>query len=121
VLLIGLAVNKIPSFYSISKQSAFEMEVAVMEAVNNAVEYAHHHNREKVAKVRVRIPPDHIRFIVVDSGEPFDFKAAIAASVGLKNAHKVELGRGFSTIRALVDQVKYERKGETNQITLVKY
>jgi serine/threonine-protein kinase RsbW len=97
------------------------MELAVVEAVNNAVEHAHHHQREKRVTVRVRLGPDRIRFTVIDSGAPIDFQAALAVSAVLENATQVERGRGLKIIRSLMDEVKYERKGATNQVTLVKY
>jgi len=121
VFLIGIAVNQIAAFNSISRQSAFELEVAVVEAVNNAVEYAHHHNREKVVTVRVQLRPDRIKFTVIDSGDPFNFKAAMAAAVGLEDSEHVERGRGLKIIEALVDEIKYKRRDNKNHITLVKY
>jgi anti-sigma regulatory factor (Ser/Thr protein kinase) len=39
----------------------------------------------------------------------------------LENPGEVERGRGLKIIQALMDEVQYERKGETNQIILVKY
>lgn len=121
VFLIGLAVSRIASSIPFSKQSAFEMEVAVVEAVNNAVEHAHHEQRAKQVTVRMLITDDRIKLTIIDTGMPFDFEAAMAASLGMENAGEVERGRGLGIIHALMDEVKYERKGETNQITLVKY
>jgi serine/threonine-protein kinase RsbW len=121
VFLVGLAINKIATFVQVSTQSAFEIELAVVEAVNNAVEHAHHKQREKVVTVRVRLTPRRIKFTVIDSGAPIDFKSAIAASAALENSIEAERGRGLKLIRELMDEIRYERKGETNQITLVKY
>lgn len=121
VFLIGLAINQIATFIPVSKQSAFEMEVAVVEAVNNAVEHAHHYQRDKQVTVRVRLESDLVEFMIMDSGAPFDFKAAMAMSAGMENAGEAEPGRGLSIIQGLMDEVKYERKGETNRITLMKY
>jgi serine/threonine-protein kinase RsbW len=121
VFLIGLAVSQIASLIPASNQSAFEMELAVVEAVNNAVEHAHNFEREKLVTVCLRLDSDRIRFTVIDSGVAFDFKAAMVRSAGTENAGEVERGRGLKIIDALMDEVKYERKGETNHITLVKY
>jgi anti-sigma regulatory factor (Ser/Thr protein kinase) len=38
-----------------------------------------------------------------------------------ESAGELERGRGLSIIRALMDEVRYERRHESNQITLVKY
>jgi len=121
VFLIGLAVNKIASFIPVSKQAAFEMEIAVVEAVNNAIEHAHRHQRGKRVTVRLNLLSDRIQFTVVDRGVELDFKALMGTSAGIENADEIERGRGLKIIDALMDEVRYERKGETNQITLVKY
>jgi serine/threonine-protein kinase RsbW len=121
VFLIGLAVNKIATFIPASNQLAFEMEVAVVEAVNNAVEHAHHCQRDKQVTVQIGLLSDRITFAVIDSGAAFDFKVAMAVSAGTENASEAERGRGLKIIDELMDELKYERKGETNHITLVKY
>ena len=121
VFLVGLAVNRIASFAEASEQSAFEMEVAVVEAVNNAVEHAHRHQRDKLVTVRVRLASDRINFVIIDHGAPIDFKMAIAASARPKSPSELERGRGLTIIRQLMDEVKWRRQGKTNQLTLVKY
>jgi serine/threonine-protein kinase RsbW len=121
VFLIGLAVHKIASSIPVSDQSAFEMELAVVEAVNNAVEHAHHFQRSTLVTVRVGLSSNRIKFTILDSGAAFDFEAAMAMSAGSGNPTEAERGRGLKIMDELMDEVKYERSGETNQITLVKY
>jgi len=82
VFLIGLAVHEIASSIPVSDQSAFEMELAVVEAVNNAVEHAHHFQRDTPVTVRVGLSSNRIKFTIIDSGAAFDFKAAMAISAG---------------------------------------
>jgi len=120
VFLIGLAVKKIASFAQLSDQVAFEMEVAVVEAVNNAVEHAHHYQGDKLVTVRIRTRLDQIIFTIIDNGAPINFEAAIAASV-VKSARAAELGRGLTMMHALMDEVRYERTIHSNHITMVKY
>jgi serine/threonine-protein kinase RsbW len=121
VFLIGLAINRIASSIPVSEQLAFEMEVAVLEAVNNAVEHAHGHQRNKHVTVRVQLDSDRIQFTVADRGAPIDFEAAMAGSEKGESEGELERGRGLQVINALMDEVRYERKRETNQISLVKY
>jgi serine/threonine-protein kinase RsbW len=120
VFLIGLAINRIASSIPVSGQSAFEMELAVVEAVNNAIEHAHHYQRNKAVTVRVRLHSDHIQFTIIDRGAPFDFAAGLAMSSRLDHGEQPERGRGLKIIQELMDEVRYERKGETNQISLTK-
>jgi serine/threonine-protein kinase RsbW len=120
VYLIGLAVNRIASSIPVSSQSSFEMELAVVEAVNNAIEHAHNFQRNKQVTVRLRIHSDHLQFTIIDRGAPFDFAAALTMSSRLESGEEPERGRGLKIIQGLMDEVRYARKGETNQITLIK-
>jgi serine/threonine-protein kinase RsbW len=121
VFLIGLAINRIASSIPVSEQAAFEMELAVVEAVNNAIEHAHDHQRNRQITVRLQLRSDFVQFQIIDRGAPIDFDAAMAASPNLESAGELERGRGLSIIRALMDEVRYERRHESNHITLVKY
>jgi serine/threonine-protein kinase RsbW len=121
VYLIGLAVNRIASSIPVSSQSAFEMELAVLEVVNNAIEHAHNYQRSKQVTVRLRLRSDRVQFTIIDRGARFDLAAALAASSRLEQGEEPERGRGLMIVQGLVDEVRYERKGETNHITLTKY
>jgi serine/threonine-protein kinase RsbW len=121
VFLIGLAINKIACSIPLSQQTAFEMELAVVEAVNNAVEHAHQHRRDKRVTVQLSVEPNLISFTVIDKGPPINFETLISAAAGMENAPEIERGRGLAVIRALVDEIRYERRGKANRITLIKY
>jgi serine/threonine-protein kinase RsbW len=121
VFLIGLAINKIACSIPLSQQAAFEMELAVVEAVNNAVEHAHRHRRDKRVTVQIKIEVDFIRLTVIDEGAPIQPETFISAEAGMENASEIERGRGLAIIRALMDEVRCERRGKANHITLTKY
>ena len=121
VFLIGLAINKIARSIQLSEQAAFEMELAVVEAVNNAVEHAHRQRRDKRVTVQVSLEPTHIRFTVIDQGPTVHFEPLMSAAAGMENATEIERGHGLAMIRALMDEVSYERKGRANHVTLIKY
>lgn len=121
VSLIGLAINRIASSILASDQAAFEMELAVVEAVNNAIEHAHHYEPEKPVTVRLRLAEDHIQFTIIDEGAPFDFAGGLAMAAKNDTGEEPERGRGLAIIQKLMDEIRYERRGETNQITLLKY
>ena len=121
VFLIGLTINKIARSIPLSQQAAFEMEVAVVEAVNNAVEHAHRHRRDKRVTVQIKIQVDFIRLTVIDEGAPIQPETFISAEAGMENASEIERGRGLAIIRALMDEVRCERKGKANYVTLIKY
>jgi serine/threonine-protein kinase RsbW len=121
VYLIGHAINRIATSIPVSSQSAFEMELAVLEVVNNAIEHAHNYQRNKQVTVRLRLHSDRIQFTIIDRGPRFNLAAALAASLRLEQGDEPERGRGLMIVQKVMDEVRYERKGEANHITLTKF
>jgi serine/threonine-protein kinase RsbW len=121
VFLVGLAINKIACSIPLSQEAAFEVELAVVEAVNNAVEHANRHRRDKRVTVQVNVECKFISLTVIDKGAPIHPETFISAAAGMENASEIERGRGLAIIYALMDEVRCERRGKANHVTLIKY
>jgi len=88
----------------------FEIEVALTEALANAVEHGCEHNPEK--KVEVWVGCDHDRgllIVVRDPGPGFD-PSQIPSPIEGEQVYR-EGGRGVYLINRLMDHVQYERGG----------
>ena len=71
--------------------------------------------RDRKIRVRVKLTPEELRFLVRDEGRGFDQEAdASASDIELIN----HIGRGLVLMRTHMDEVTYNKTG--NQITLVK-
>ena len=93
-----------------SKETEQELEIAMHEALANAVIHGNHENPEKQVHVACRCSMDGELLISVrDEGEGFDSRAVPdPTDVGrllLPN------GRGLRLMRALMDEVSFEEKG----------
>jgi serine/threonine-protein kinase RsbW len=120
VFLVGIAVQQICSWIPLSDQSAFEMEMAVVEAVNNSIEHACHNQSGHPITTRMKLSEDRIIFVISDAGD---------AVIGLPEmpalddhlASPPERGRGVQIMRAVMDEVAYRTDGISNCVTMVKY
>jgi serine/threonine-protein kinase RsbW len=95
----------------------FEVEVALYEALANAVEHGCEHDPEKNVEVCVACDEKRGMLIIVrDPGTGFD-PAAVPSPVVGENIFS-DHGRGIFLINNLMDEVRFERGG--TEIWMVK-
>jgi serine/threonine-protein kinase RsbW len=121
VFLVGLAVQRICSAIPLSEQFAYEMEMAVVEAVNNSIEHACHSEPGHPITIRMNLIEDRITFVVSDGGQAVEHLREMPALDQADIAQPSERGRGVQIMRALMDEVGYRTDGASNRLTMVKY
>ena len=86
-----------------------DVEVALREALANAIIHGNHENPGKHVYVRCRCEPSEISIAVKDEGPGFDVKK-IADPTVPENTRSVH-GRGIYLMKALMDEVRFEEGG----------
>ena len=86
-----------------------DVEIALREALANAIIHGNHENPRKHVYVRFRCEPDEVSFAVKDEGRGFDLNK-IADPTAPENTGAVH-GRGVYLMRALMDEVRFEEGG----------
>lgn len=92
----------------------FGVNLAIDEAINNALVHGNCRDPKKVINVTYAISTDHLKLTIEDEGEGFDV-AAIPVEAGLDPSQ----GRGIILMRNFMDKVVYNTKG--NKVTMYKY
>ncbi|HVH50043.1 MAG TPA: ATP-binding protein, partial [Candidatus Bathyarchaeia archaeon] len=88
----------------------FGVELALREALRNAVVHGNHENSEKKVHVRCRCGPgNEISMVVTDQGKGFDFGKVMGN--GLASDFAAAHGHGIPLMRANMDHVHFERSG----------
>ena len=72
VCLVGWAVRGICSYLSLPEDNVFCVELAVCEAVNNAIEHAYGNEPEHTIEVHIQLDAHQLRIQIMDSGQGFD-------------------------------------------------
>jgi len=110
---VGPAVERIMgviSEMSCAPGSHFEIELAVTEALANAVEHGCQHDRGKTIEVCVECDRKRgVLIIVRDPGDGFD-PTALPSPLHGERVYS-EGGRGVFLINQLMDEVRYEKGG----------
>jgi serine/threonine-protein kinase RsbW len=121
VFLVGQAVGTICAASPLETAKAREVEAAVVEAVNNAIEHAYGNEKGHAVEVVVTLQPHRIVFQICDAGRTMNQAPAILAAGSDRGTEDLkEGGRGFLIMRSFMDEVSYTQVGGRNVLTLVK-
>jgi serine/threonine-protein kinase RsbW len=89
---------------------AFEIELALREALENAVVHGNQEDSETKVHIRCRCwPGKEISIVVTDQGKGFDFGKIVGN--GIASDPESEHGRGIQLMKAYMDDVHFERGG----------
>ena len=86
-----------------------DVEIALREALANAIIHGNHENPGKHVHVRCRCEPSEISIAVKDEGQGFDVDK-IADPTAPENNGSIH-GRGIYLMKALMDEVRFEAGG----------
>jgi serine/threonine-protein kinase RsbW len=88
----------------------FNLELALREALNNAVVHGNRENPETKVHIHFRCQPgEELSIVVTDQGKGFDFEKAVGN--GIAPDPDSEAGRGIQLMKAYMDEVHFERGG----------
>jgi len=93
----------------------FDIELALREALENAVVHGNQEDPKTKVHIRCRCQPGkEISIAVTDQGKGFDFEKIMAK--GITSDPAVEHGRGIQLMKAYMDDVNFERGGSEVQM-----
>ena len=88
----------------------FDIELALREALDNAVVHGNQQDPDTKVHIRCRCRPgNEISIVVTDQGKGFDFEKIVGNGISSEPAS--EHGRGIQLMKACMDDVRFERGG----------
>jgi serine/threonine-protein kinase RsbW len=88
----------------------FDVELALREALENAVVHGNQENPERKVRIRCRCQSgNEISIVVTDQGKGFDFETILRN--GITSDPDSEHGRGLQLMKAYMDDVHFDRGG----------
>lgn len=99
------------------KEDDIHVKIALLEAITNAMEHGNRKMVEKHVWIDMEITEQKVVFRIRDEGAGFDFKN-LPDPTQPENITKLR-GRGVFMIYRIMDEVKFNRKG--NEITMTKF
>ena len=97
-----------------ASQAESDVEIALREALANAIIHGNHENPRKHVHVRCRCNPDELSIAVKDEGRGFEIDKIADPTVpeSIGSVH----GRGIYLMKALMDEVRFEEGGVVVQM-----
>ena len=99
---------------------AFNINLAIEEAVTNVIMYAYPQDEEHELTLNVRHVENRLIFDLIDTGKEFDPTLQPDADVTLSAEERQIGGLGIFLIRRIMQTVKYSRSDNKNILTMVK-
>ena len=86
-----------------------DVEIALREALANAIIHGNHENPRKRVHIRCRLKSDEVSIAVKDEGRGFDINKMADPTVpeSIGSVH----GRGIYLMKALMDEIRFEEGG----------
>lgn len=114
------AMENIGAEWSIDPQTCMSVNLALEEAFTNIVNYAFENNDPQEIVVDIKKQDGKLIFVIKDEGRPYDPTKAPEPDTSLPAEDRPIGGLGIFLIRKIMDDVKYQRNGAQNQLTLTK-
>ncbi len=106
--------------YHLPMDAAFNINLALEEAVSNVMKYAYPEDEEHEILLTANKENDNIVFVMSDTGKPFDPTTVKDADVTLPAEERPIGGLGIFLIRKIMKSVEYKREGDKN-VLIMKY
>lgn len=104
----------------LSVETAFNIHLALEEAITNVIMYAYPKDEEHVIELAVHNTDNELIFEIIDEGVEFDPTLHPDADTTLALDERPIGGLGIFLIRRIMQKVEYRREDGRNILTLVK-
>lgn len=122
VFLIGLSTHGLCSYAPFSEVEAYQVQLAVVEAINNVIKHAYEEQSHHDVELSVSLYWDRMVFVVLDRGKKFsDFPKKELQFDSQDLQSLPEGGMGLFIIQNVMDEIKYQSDQDINMLTMIKY
>jgi serine/threonine-protein kinase RsbW len=102
----------------LGERDRFRIELALTEAVTNIVDRALSKGGSQKMRIHPDVLPQAIMFELTDDGPPFNILEAKSRALPACLEDSILGGSGIRLIRSYSDDIRYERVGSLNRLTL---
>ena len=113
-------VETIAQEINLDQAMAMTLNLALEEAVTNVIMYAYPKGSQGLVDLEAIVRKDSLKFILSDSGSPFDPTAAPEADISLDVEERPIGGLGIYMVMNIMDKVEYRRENNRNILTMTK-
>ena len=99
---------------------AMKLQLAIEEMVTNVIFYAYPEGTSADITLVAESDGKELTFVLSDSGKPFDPTAKSDADIDVNPMDREQGGLGILIVKNIMNEVSYQRLGDTNLLTMKK-
>ena len=99
---------------------AMKLQVAIEEMVTNIIFYAYPEGTRADISLTAESEDKELTLVLSDTGKPFDPTAKEDADIETNPMDREQGGIGILIVKNIMNEVSYQRLGNTNQLTMKK-
>ena len=111
-------VDRFAAAHGLPSTVLADLQVSLDEVLSNIISYGYADTATHDIVIQLRIADGALHAVIEDDGTPFDPLMVPLADVETDLAKRAVGGLGIRFIRALNDEVRYERAGNRNRLSL---
>ena len=120
VALLPAFVQDAVKASKLGAEMADSLNLALEEAVVNVIDYAYPEGTSGEVIIDAAVTDTALTFTITDNGKPFDPTARPEVDINAGVEDRPIGGLGIHLVRQIMDDVRYERRGEKNVLVLTK-
>ncbi len=122
VFLIGLSIQGLCSHAPFNEVEAYQVQLAVVEAVNNVIKPAYEEPSRHDVELSVSLHRNRMVFVVLDRGKKYSDIPKKELQFDSQDIQSLpEGGMGLIIIQNVMDEIKYQSDQGINMLKMVKY
>src|SRR5580704_5908507 len=114
--LARAAVGELGGIFGLSSEERIEVTLAVDEALANIIRHAYRNCYDRKIEFECLVDEEQMEFTLLDQGEPPDPEKICGQPLD----EFALSGRGTHLIKAIMDEMSYQKVSRGNQLKLVK-
>jgi anti-sigma regulatory factor (Ser/Thr protein kinase) len=115
---VGELANELLERQRVDESAAYATQLALEEVLSNVIRHGYDDGGEHEIVLVLRVGGSGVEVRVEDDGKEFDPLAAPPPQLDLPLASRRVGGLGLHLLRAFVREVRYERRGQRNALSL---
>ena len=113
-------VEEIVDELGLDMELAMNLQLVLEEMVSNVIFYAYPEGTSSEITLVAESDGKELTFVLSDSGKPFDPTAQEDPDLDVDPMDREQGGMGILIVKNIMNEVSYQRLGDTNQLTMKK-
>ena len=120
LLKVNEFIENVSEEFGLDLKTMMKLQLVMEEMVTNVIFYAYPQGTSANITLTAENDGKELTFVLSDTGKPFDPTAKEEADTETNPMDRKQGGMGILIVKNIMNEVSYQRLGDTNQLTMKK-